>query len=161
MKPRTKNILLISGFFIVAVLSLIAYGGYRIYSFVSVAINREVPEALKEARVTHGNGLLTRTEFFKLGQAGWLKIIRDSSTIEDAKEREKFTNARIARSFYNFSDLKVIGNGVIAVGEFGGFVFDPNGNVKKEIVFEPTTDRVKIGPLEQDARRSSLDNLRI
>lgn len=162
MKPKTRNILLIVGFFALIIIGILGYGIYSIYSLFShFAVAREVPDEIKQARVLKGQELLGRTEFFKLSKDSILKTIGDSTKIEDEKERQKVIQSWASKGIYTFADLKIFGNEIIAVGEFGGFVFDPGGNLKRQILFEPVIEKIKIGPYEQDTYQSNLDNLKI
>jgi hypothetical protein len=162
MKPKTRNILIVLGVFAAILIGLVGFGMYSIYSFVSrIAAGRELPPELIEARITKGAGLLRRSEFFKLDESGWMETIKETSKTQDEKEQHRIMNARTARSVHNFSDLRVVGDTVVAVAEFGGFFFDFNGNLKNEITFEPTTARVKIGPIESDTYQPSTDNISI
>lgn len=162
MTSKTKNILIILSVLVVIGLGVVGYGAYKIYSlFTHFGSNREVPPELQQARITVGEGFLTRTEFFKLEEGGVLKAIGEGSRIPDEKEREKKVNANVARGIYNFADLQVVGQEIIAVAEFGGFFFDVTGNLKKEIYFEPVAEKLTIGPYEHQSYQSRASNLRI
>jgi hypothetical protein len=162
MTPKARNILIGFGIVAVAGIAIVGYGGYQIYStFANFGFEREVPEELKEARVAKGNGLFTRTEFFKMERKDLLGTIKESSAQSEDKDQEKISNAHIARSFYNFTDIRVMGSEVIAAGEFGAFVLDLNGNLKREIFFEPLMDTIKVGTVEQTSYRSNIGTLRI
>lgn len=162
MKRSTKYILAGAGLFVVMVVGVIGYGLYSIYSTLrSFGLGRDIPETLKEARVTTGAEFLRRSEFFKLEHSGWLKTISEGSKVADQKERERLLNARTAAGIFNFADLRVVGDEIIAAAEFGAFVFDHHGNLKSQAGFEPATERVKIGPIETDTNVSNMDNLRI
>ena len=161
MTRKSKNILLILGLVAMIVFGVIAYGAYRLYSIFSYFGKREIPAELMEARVTKGADLLRRSDFYKLKQGGIIKAIREGASVADEKEREKLVQSSVARSVYSFSDLRRVGDEVIAVGQFGGFVFDLNGNLKKEILFDPAEQKVKIGPYEQTSYQSDTSNIRI
>lgn len=162
MRFKTRNILLIFGFFGLIVIGVLAYGIYSAYSFMTqFGMSREIPEEIKDARVLKGQEILERKEFYKLTKDGILKTIGDGSKIRDEKERERVVKSQTAKGIYNFSDLKIIGEEIVAVGQFGGFVFDFNGNLKRQILFEPDAEKLKIGPYEQNTYQSNLDNLRI
>ena len=161
MTGKTKTILLIVGLLAVIILAVISYGAYRLYSIFSYFGNREVPAELTQARVTKGADLLRRSEFYKLRQGGIVKGIRDGLSESNDKEREKRVTSSVARGIYNFSDLRRVGDEVVAVGQFGGFVFDLNGTLKKEILFDPLEEKVKVGPYEQTSYRSETGDIRI
>ncbi len=157
MTPKARNILIVFGIIAAIGIAVAGYSGYQIYSiFANFGPDRELPEELKEVRVTKGSGLLTRTEFFKMEK----KSLENASATKD-KDGERISNAHVARSFYNYSDVRVMGSEVIAAGEFGAFVMDLNGNLKREIFFEPLTDTIKAGTYEQTSYRSNIGTLRI
>jgi hypothetical protein len=162
MKERTRNILIVVAILVTIVASIVVYGMYRVYTFfTNLGLNREVPAEIKEARITTGADFLERTEFFKLDSPGFMKAVTEGSAIEDEKERERVLKASIAKSFYNFADLKFIGNRVVAAGVFGAYELDLQGGLLKQITFEPTTERVKIGPLETQSQDTNVDNLHV
>lgn len=162
MTPKARNILIVFGILAAAGIGIVGYGGYRIYSFYSnFGMYREVPDELKEARVTVGNGLLRRTEFFKMETKSLLGTISESTAAADDKDGKKILNAKMARSVYNFTDVRVIGSEVIAAGEFGGFVLDLSGNLKREVFFEPLSEKIKAGPYEETTYRTNVGTLRI
>ena len=138
MKKRTRNILIIIGVVLLIFAGIIVYGVYKIYSGLDSVFNRvenmaEIPDEIKEARVLKGSDFLVKSEFFKLNQEGFLTIVGKGSQVKDEKEREKLTQSLIARKIYGFEDIKVVNNEIIAVGVFGGFIFDLNGTLKREI----------------------------
>jgi hypothetical protein len=156
MTPKARNILIVLGILAAAGIAIVGYSGYQIYStFANFSLEPEIPDELKEARVTVGNGLLTRTEFFKREKKSL------PSTISEIAEQEEIANAEFARSFYNFSDVRVMGSEVVAAGEFGAFVMDLNGNLKREILFEPLSDTIRVGSHEQTAFRTNIGTVRI
>ena len=122
MKPKTRNILIVVGVFAAILIGLVGFGMYSIYSFFSrISAGRELPPELAEARITKGAELLRRSEFFKLGETSWTETIRETSKTQNEKEQQRVMNAMTARSVHNFSDLRVVGDNVVAVAEFGGF----------------------------------------
>jgi hypothetical protein len=162
MNAKTRNTLLIIGSVLLIFAGIIGYISYRAYSFLSsVGISREIPDELKETKVLKGEDFLTRTEFYKLDEEGFLKTIEKSSRIEDEKERQKIIDSQTAKRFHNFTDIKVFGDEIIAAGEFGGFVFDLDGNLKRQLLFEPSVEKLKIAGYEKEHYQSNLDNLRI
>lgn len=162
MAPKARNILIVFGILAAAGIAIIGYGGYRIYSFISnFGMYREVPDELKEARVTIGSGFLRRTEFFKMEKKSLLGTIGESSRATDDKDRQRISNAHLARSIYNFSDIRVMGSEVVAVGEFGGFILGLDGNLKREVFFEPLSEKIKAGPYEHTTYRTNVGSLRI
>ena len=162
MKKRSRNILIVLSSVILVLGGLSALGVYRIYKYVTrFSTPRELPAEIKEARVLKGADFLTKKEFFKLTREGMLKTIGKSTGIENEEGRAKYTQSQIAKDIYNFSDLKVIGNEIVAVGEFGAFVFDLNGNPKRAIVFDLVKEKVKIGPYEKDNFQAELENIQI
>ena len=162
MKRSTRNILIILACIVVVIGGFAVYGVYRLYSFYSlVSSMHETPSELKETRVFQGGDFFTKTELFKLDQSGMLETMGKSASIEDEAERWKFIHMQTAKGIYNFSDLKVIGHEIVAVGEFGGYILELNGTPKRQIAFDPVKEKIKIGPYEQDDYTAGLDNVRI
>ena len=162
MKTKTRNILLVLGAVAFIFLGIIGYGAYSLYSFFSqFSMSREIPDEIKEPRVLVGSEVLSKTVFFELSKQGLIKTVSDGTKIKDEKERQKVVQSEIAKGIYNFEDLKVVGDEIVAVGEFGGYFFDLAGNLKKHITFDPVVEKVKIGPYEQDTYQSGLSNLQI
>lgn len=160
--PKSKKLLIIGISVGVVLIGITFYGIWSIYSFFSqFGSPREVPDAIKQTRVLKGEGFLAKSEIFKLTKESFFETIGDASGAETEEEREKITQSKIAKGIYNFSDLEVFDDKIIAVGEFGGYVFDLKGNLQNEILFEPTKEKIKIGWYEQDTYRSNLDNLEI
>jgi hypothetical protein len=164
MKTKTRNILIVSGLIFVIFTGIVGYFGYRLYSFfsaVGTTLNREIPAELKETKVFKGDGFLQKTEFFKLPKLAYNEVIWKGSQIKDEKEKQKFIGSQTAKDFYGFADLKICGEEIIAVGKFGGYVFDRDGNLKREILFEPKAQKLKVFGYEQETFSATLDNLRI
>lgn len=162
MTSKARNILIVAGIAIAATLGIIGYAAYSLYSFFDgMADFRKVPDELKDPRVLKGEGFLRKSEMFKLTNDGILGAISKGMSKSDERERQKVVSAETAKSIFNFSDLEVVGNEIIAVGKFGAFVFDLDGNLKRQILFEVVKENVKIGPFETNTYQSDLDNLRI
>ena len=162
MKRKTRNILLILGALVIIFAGIVGYGAYSLYSFFSqFSMSREIPDEIKEARVVAGAEFLTKTVFFEQSKQGILKTISDGTKVKDEKERQRMVQSEVAKGIYNFADLKVVGDEIVAVGEFGGYFFDLGGVLKRHIAFDPVVVKVKIGPYEQDTYQNGLDNLQI
>jgi hypothetical protein len=164
MKPKTRNILLIVGLILMTFAGIFGYVGYRIYSFfsaVSATLNKEVPDALKETKVFKGEGFLRKTEFFKLNKLAYQDVVWKGSEITDEKEKQKFIGSETAKDIFGFADIKICGEEIIAAGKFGGYVFDRAGSLKREILFEPKVQKLKVLGFPKETFTSTLDNLRI
>lgn len=164
MDSKTKKLLGCGAILIAITVLLVGFGVFSTVSYfnkLNAFLNKEIPEELKEARILKGVEFLKKTEFFKLDEATFTETIGKSLASKDEKERQKLIQSQTAKSYYNFADIKIIGDEIIAVGEFGGFVFDFNGNLKRSILFEPTNDKIKIGWYEQDSYHLSLNDLEI
>ena len=162
MKTKTRNILLIAGVIVTIFAGLLAYAGYRTYSFFSaVTAEKEIPGQIKEPGVLKGAGFLTKSEIFKLPKEGFLTTLGKGTQANDEKERQKIIQSNTARSIYSFADLRIFGEEIVAAGEFGAYVFDLKGNLKREILFEPTAETITIAGFEQEVYRTNLDNLKI
>lgn len=162
MKKKTKIILTIVSFILLLFAGVGGYSVYKAYSFFSqIGKSREMPDEIKEARILKGAEILSKKEMFKMDEQGLLKTIGDGAKEPDKKQRQKIILSRTARRIYNFSDIKIVGNELVAVGQFGGFVFDFDGKLKRDILFEPSAEKIKIGWYEQDNYQSNLENLKI
>lgn len=162
MKKKTRNILIVISVILVFCFSVVGFAVYKAYSFFSqIGVAREIPDELKEARILKGAEILNKKEMFRFEKEELLKIIGKGAQTKDEKERQKVIQSQTARGIHNFADIKVVNNELIAVGQFGGFIFDLNGNLKREILFEPSAEKIKIGWYEQDNYQSNTDNLKI
>lgn len=162
MKTKTRNILLIAGVIVTIFAGLFAYAGYRAYSFFSaVTAKKEIPGQIQEPGVLKGADFLKKSEFFKLPREGFLTTLGKGTQANDEKERQKIIQSNTARSIYSFADLRIFGEEIVAAGEFGAYVFDLKGNLKREILFEPTAEKITIVGFEQEHYRTNLDNLKI
>lgn len=164
MKKSTRNILIVLSVIVVIFTAFIGYGIYSVYNFFNrfgTVSEKEIPNELKEARILTGNGFVNKTEFFKLNSEQFLKTVGKSSTIEDEKKRSEYVNSQTSRQFFGFDNIKTCGEEIVAVGKFGGFVFAKDGSVSREIIFEQKAQKVKIGFIEQESYRTTLDNVEI
>lgn len=160
MTRRSWKLLIALVIGVTAGLSLVGYGLWSMFSYVNnFEYSRgEVPAGLRDARIFTGADRFTKAEVFKLTKESLLSTIGKSVSIEDEKERQRLIEGDIARQIYNFSDLQVIGGEIVAVGEFGGFMLDSNGTLKKSFLFEPVAQNIKLGPYEQTTYRASLNH---
>lgn len=161
MKKRNRNILIVVLSIFVLIGGLGIYGLYGIYSTLTGALSREIPPALKETRVFKGAELVTRTTLFELKPDGTFETLRKSYRIEDDTEREKFIRRSSAETIYGFDDIKVIGDEIIAVGRFGGFVFDLNGQHTRQIAFDFATGKDQNSIFNNQPIDAYLENVRI
>ncbi|MBS1797944.1 MAG: VCBS repeat-containing protein [Acidobacteria bacterium] len=164
LSPKTQNLLGCGVLLVAGFLGLAGYGVWKLYSFFSnirAAVSREIPDELAEAKVFRGDGFLRKTEFFKLTKEDLFTTIGKSTETPDEKERQKIVQSQIAKGIYNFADLRVVAGRIVAAGEFGAYVLDPAGNLEREILFEPTVRKIKIGWYEKESYETNLDNLRI
>lgn len=162
MKPKSRNILLILGAIAFIFVGTIGYGLYSVYSFFSqFSTTREIPDEIKDAKTLVGSEFLTKTVFFHQSRDGLVKTIGDGTKVKDEKERQKMVQSEVAKGIYNFADLKLVDGEIVAVGEFGGYFFDLNGDLKRHMAFDPVVVKVKIGPYEQETYQNGLSNLQI
>ncbi len=161
MKKRTRNILIAIGLVLLVGLGIVVYAAFSIYSFVTGVFNPEIPDEIKQARVLKGEGFLIKSEFFKLESQSFLKTIGESSKAKDEKQRQRIVQSKTGVGLANFEDLKFLGGKIIAVGEFGSFVFDKSGKLEKKTSFEPIEEKIKIGWWEQSTYSAGLDNIRV
>jgi hypothetical protein len=162
MKKNTRNVLIILGMVGLVFIGAIGYGVYKVYSlFSSTGLTREMPDAIKEARILKGEKFLTKTEMFKMEEQAFLKTIGEITKTQNGKERQKITQKLAAREIFHFSDIKVNGDEIVAVGNSGGFVFDLHGILKREIFFQPSEEKIKIGGYEQAVYQPNSNKLKI
>lgn len=162
--PKIRHLVGCGILLIILTVSFIGFAGWSVYSLlnqVEKAAEVVLPEELKEPKILRGEGFLSKTEMFKLPKLTPLQLITKSISISDDKQREQFTRREAAKKFFNFSDLRVCESEIIAVGEFGGYIFDLNGNLQRELYFEPIESILKISWYEQKIYRDTLHNLRI
>ena len=162
LSPKAQNILVVIIFAMLITTSILGYGIYSIYSvFSEFAAAREIPPEIKQPRILTGKDFLKKQAIFHITPEGFLEILSESLQTPDARQREKIVKTKLSRSIYNFEDLKVNGDEIIAVGQFGGYVFGLSGNLKREIIFESDRQKTKIGWFETETNETRLDNLQI
>lgn len=164
MKKRTRNILIIVGIVCLMIFGIVGYGIYSVYSFMSrigVMEEVEIPSELKESRIVSGDGFLSKTEMFSLSKDEFFETVSKGSQIKSEKERQKYISSQSARKVYGFEDIKTCGSEIIAVGKFGGFGFDLNGKLQREILFEPKVTKITVLGFEKETYQDALDKLKI
>ncbi|MGI8495068.1 MAG: hypothetical protein ACR2L1_07125 [Pyrinomonadaceae bacterium] len=162
MIKRTRNILIIVAVVLLIFTGLIGLGAYSLYSFFSrISSSREIPAEIKDARILKGADFLSRREFYKINRESLLDTIGKSAQVKDEKERQKIVNSQTAKGIYGFNDLQIFGDEIIAAARFGAYVFDFDGNLKRQILFEPSAEKIKVGSYERETYQSNLDNLKI
>lgn len=157
MNKQTRNILIAVGLVLTIVFGLISFGGYKVYSFFAGSDTSsvdELPEELRQPRVTKGANFLTKNEIFKLKQNGYWTTVLKSFSIPDAKERQKSISAEVSKYYWGFSDIAFFDDKIVAVGDFGASVFDTDGNLLKEILFEPVYKKQKVFGIEIENSRT-------
>jgi len=101
MKKKTRNILIVVGAVCLIFAGIAGYGAYSVYSFFTeFGAEREIPEEIKDARILSGDGLLTKSEIFKLEKDGLLKTIGKASQIKDEKERKRVSESQTAKPIF-------------------------------------------------------------
>lgn len=160
MTKKSRNILIVLGALVLVFVSILGYGAYTVYKTLSYfSLSREVPPELKEPRITVGSEAFSKDQIFSHTSENFLKVISDASKVRDEKDRQKIIQSQIARSIYNFSDLKVVGDEIVAVGEFGAYILNLSGELKRAIAFEPYVETTKIGPYEHKSYQGGLSNI--
>lgn len=162
MTKKARNILLVLGALMLVFVGMISYGAYTVYKYASYfSISREVPPELKEPRITLGSEIFSKELIFSHTSESFLKVIGDATKVRDEKDRQKVVQSQVARGIYNFSDIKTVGNEIVAVGEFGAYFLNFKGELTRAIAFEPYLEKTKIGPYEHKSYQSGLSNIRI
>ena len=116
---------------------------------------------MREPRILKGADFLTKTGIFKLNKEGFGQTVKKGIAAADEKEKQKIINSNTARGIFGFDDLKVCGDEIVAVGKFGVETLGLDGNFRREILFEPTLTKIKIGWYKQNNYKAALDNLQI
>lgn len=153
MKKQTRSLLAAVGLVLLIVFGLISFGGYKVYSIFTrsgTTGEADLPEAIRQPRVIKGADFLTKKEIYKVKQNGYWTTIVKSFSIPDAKERQKSISAEVSKSYWGFSDIAFFDNKIVAVGAFGAYVFNTDGNFQREILFEPTAKKQKIVGMEME-----------
>ncbi len=166
MELKTKKLIGCGAVLILITVGLVGFFVYRTYSFFnqleSYKVEKaEIPTDIKEARILKGADFLKKTEMFKLTTESTFETFKRGATIADEKEKERFIRSQTAKNYFGFADIKVFRDEIVAVGNFGGYVFDLQGNLKKEFFFEPTTKKISFFGFEKETFDLSLDNLEI
>jgi hypothetical protein len=165
MELKTKKIIGCGAILILITVGLVGFFVYRTYSFFnqleSYKVEKaEIPNEIKEARILKGADFLKKTEMFKLTNESTFEILKRGATANE-KEKERFIQSQTAKKYFGFADIKVFRDEIVAVGKFGGYVFDLQGNLKKEVLFEPTIQKISFFGFEKETFDLSLDNLEI
>lgn len=165
LSPKTKTLIGCGAFALLFLVGIGGYFGWKIYSFYSeisrYSSSREIPDELREPRVLKGAGFLSKTEIFKLSSDGYGATLKKGIAARDEKEKQKIINSDSAKGISNFDDIKVCGGEIVAAGRFGAQILDLNGNFKREILFEPSLTKIKIGWYQQNHYKAAVDNLQI
>ena len=164
LSPKTQNIIAIVAILMIITTSILGYGVYSIYTFfrdIGNYTSQPLPKEIEQARVLKGNDFLNKIEMFKLDNFSFLETIKKSATEPDKKKRQIKLSNETAKGIFGFDDIKICADEIIAVGQFGGYVFSKKGDLKREIIFEPAERKIKIWFYEQIDYKNTLDNLRI
>ncbi len=162
MKKKTRNIIISS--ILLVVFSIFAFGAYKIYLFFTYfgkTDEASIPDEIREPRVLKGADFLTKREIYKVKQNGFWATMFRSFSIPDQREKQKAISAEIAKSYWGFSDAAFFGDSIVTVGEFGAYVFDREGNLEKEIQFEPSIEKMKIAKFETQTPKVDADEPQI
>jgi hypothetical protein len=135
---------------VIAVLGISVIGAlvWWVFSAIDQAGNfASPPDELKNARVLTGEDLLNRQEFFKLKAESILGIILGSITELDEVKRQQKAQSAMAKKFSGFdsSFYDAKNDEIIFTGVFGAEVLDREGKEKREILFQPVVNKVKVG----------------
>ena len=141
--------------------SYLIYSAYSFLSQVRESVETEIPVELQEAKVFKGAEFLAKEEFFKQKHFTRAEIISESAAIADEKERYKFVSSQSAKNYSGYSDIKICGGEIVAVGTFGGQIFDVGGKLKSGFFFEPFVRQIKFLWWKQNNFLTTLNNLQI
>ena len=156
MIKKTRNILIVIGFLLLIFTGIIGYGVYRAYNFfidIASLINRPILPEIKEPRILKGKDFLDKKEVVVVsdGQVEYFPTNNEG--------REAFSQSVLANYFWDFEDLQILNNEIIAISRSGGFVFDINWNLRREFEFEQPKEKIKIGWFELNENRKQISHL--
>jgi hypothetical protein len=162
MTKTSRNVLIIIGAIAVLITGAAGYGVYKIYSIFSQGgIFGDMPAEIRNAGILKGRTFLSKKELFKMKEQSFWETVSNASKTKDNNERQKMLQGWTGQKLFSFTDIKVIGNEIVAAGNSKAFVFDLSGKQKREISFEPAQIKVKIGSYEQKSFQPFLTNLKI
>lgn len=165
LSTKTKTLIGCGTFALLFFIGIGGYFGWKIYTLFSevsrYSLRREIPDELREPRVLKGADFLAKTEIFKLSKDSYGTTIKKGATAADEKEKQKIISSSTAKGIYGFDDIKICGEEIVAAGKFGAEILDFNGNFRREILFEPTLTKVKMGWFKHDNYKPAVDNLQI
>jgi len=164
LSPKTRILIGCGMLVLLVFLGIVGYAAWKAYSFFSrfgVVSEKIIPDELREPRVLKGADFLSKTEIFKLKKLSFTETVRKGATAKDEKEKQSIISSETKKDVYGFDDIKVCADELIAVGRFGGYVFGLDGNLKREILFEPKARKMKFLWSEHETYSDTLHNLRI
>lgn len=162
-KRSVKIVLSVIAAIIVTVFAIAGYGVWRTLSFlseISSDSDKQVPIELAQPRVLTGSEFLSKRQLFKKTAKSFSEVVFDGSA-RDEEDRDKLVSIESAKKVYGFSDIRLCGDEIVAAGEFGAYIIDRDGNLKRFVAFERLKDEIKVLFWTQKTFRDTTDNLRI
>jgi hypothetical protein len=164
MAVRFRHILIVMTVIAVAGAGLVALVVWSLFSAIdNVGHFTEAPEDLKTARIIAGHDLVLKEEIFKLKTQGFLSIVLESITeIDEAKKQQKIQSESLKKVIgFETGVFDASKNEIILAGKFGAEIMDRSGNLKREILYDLTVKKLKIGWFETTTYNQGFGDLKI
>jgi hypothetical protein len=162
MNKTARNILIITGTLAVLIVGVAGYGIYKAFSIFSQGgVFGDMPDEIRNAGILKGATFLSKKELFRMKEQTFLETVSKVSKTKDNNERQKTLQDWTGQKLFTFTDIKVIGNEIVAAGNCKAFIFDLSGKQKREITFESAQRTIKIGSYEQTSYQPFFANLKI
>lgn len=151
MAKLSKKAKIIIGILLTAMVMTVVLFGLGIWFIESIIDSgfsrskKELPPDIAEPRIVTGGEAFTKSEFYRQKKMGFFSSILKSITFNDEKEKQRFLNNQNSKNILSYSAAGRCGDKVIFAGKFGSQTFDNQGNLVKEISFEPSSAVVKFG----------------
>lgn len=132
----------------------IAFLGWGIYTaFDRFGTPNPPPEELKQARVLTGGDLLEKKEVYRLPTRNMLNIVVGQLGETDEEKKIQWVNSEMAKLHSGYSDCYYDAeeNEIVFAGQYGATTVERDGGEKRQILFQPATNTVKWGVIEQKA----------
>lgn len=163
MKPtKLKVLIALLLVFALGTIGVVSYFSWKTYSFLSSTREfKRIPAEFAEPRIVKSADFLAKEVFFSRDEGGIGSGILKSASAPDEKSQARVRHAEVAKSIYGFNDIQSFDGRMVAVGEFGGYVFGADGKLEREILFEPFERKVSVFGYEKVDYDVSADNIRL
>lgn len=156
-----KTVLIITLITLVVIASAGIGGYYLLRSVFPFDLSpREIPAELAEPRVLTGADVVTRSVLYRVERSSLLSSL-PIDTSRSEKDRARSSGSSISIGIYNFTDVRMVGEQLVAAGQFGAYFFDLQGSFIRSITFEPSARHTKIGPVNHSDMKTPTDEIKI